>query len=96
MPAIYNRQPSAPINLICAGTNRNRELQIETDHEDLPSPLDPGIYRTTDGMEILVSKFDHAVVINIDMESLNDLELSCKSQQSEAIITFLITSGMYS
>ena len=94
--AVYNTRQNAPIQLICVGTNGNLELQIETDHEDLPSPLNPGLHYTTNGMEILVTAFGDGIFININMEGLLDhIEFSCVSTQSKAIGTFLITTGIH-
>ena len=94
--AVYNTRPPAPIQLICIGTNGNLELQIETDHEDLPSPLNPGLHYTTNDMEILVTAFGNGIFIDINMEGLLDhIEFSCVSLQSKAIATFLITTGMH-
>ena len=94
--AVYNARSPAPIQLICAGTNGNLELQIETDHEDLPLPLNPGLHYTTNGMEILVNAFVNGIFIDINMEGLLDrIEFSCVSLQSKAIATFLITTGTH-
>ena len=96
MMAIYNARQPAPIQLICVGTNGNLELQIETDHEDLPLPLNPGLHYTTNGMEILVTAFANGIFIDINMEGLLDhIEFSCVSLQSKAIATFLITIGIH-
>ena len=102
--AIYNLVFPVPVNLTCAGSDGKGKLQIETDHKDLPSPLNTGLHYTTGGSEISVSEFENAIEIIINMAPLNfeepsimePIEFSCISQRSNATATFSIITGMHS
>jgi len=91
--AVYNRIRPASINLICASTNGNRELKIKSDHEDLPMPLIAGLYYTTNGAKISIIALENAIVINMT-NLLENVEISCISQQSGANAEFIRTTGI--
>ena len=101
--AVYNLEFPVPINLICAGTDESDKLQIETNHGDLPLPLNTGLHYTTGGMGIFVSEFKNAIeiIININADSFTErfritefVEFSCISQQSNTTVTFSIIPGI--
>lgn len=92
--AIHNRRLPTSLHLICAGTNGNHELQIETNHKELPIPLVSGFHSTTSGMTFSVNEYDDVIEIDINMrDRMDTVELSCVSQQSKITAKFLLTSG---
>jgi len=89
---------SSSLEVMCVGTENNRQLELRFSNSPLPNPVVPGVYRSQfDSITFNVASYDNAIIVSISNIDENPTfeSFNCTSLESFAIAKLFITNGKF-